>query len=336
MKTPRSDAAAVLVPNGKVLISGGAGDGFHPLSSAELYDPSTARFSPAGNMTTPRSGHTATLLANGKVLIAGGAQTQSAVKSGVSAYGVSAELYDPSTGRFTATGSMLSGGWAVSTLIRDVRVLVAKDVKAEIYDPASGSFTLTAAYADPNQAADTATLLLDGMVLVTGGCTTAQCNATGAELYDPHTGRFSITGPSPGVLTGGPTPATLLMDGKVLLVVSNDSGFPDDAQIYDPAAGTFIRIGHMSQVHEFCAAARLQVGTVLIAGGQLPGGNGNPGTELYAPATGTFEFAGNMTTGRHAHTATLLPDGTVLIVGGYSIWNWPNVTPTATAEIYTK
>jgi Kelch motif len=336
LATARAKHSATLLPNGKVLIAGGAGDDFQPLASGELYDPSSGRFSPAGNMTTPRSGHTAILLANGKVLIAGGAQTRSAVISGVAAYGVSAELYDPSTGIFTATGSMLSGGWAVSTLLPDGRALVAKDVNAEIYDPVSGSFTLTAAYADPNQAADTATLLLDGMVLVTGGCATAQCTAAGAELYDPRTGLFSLTGPRPTVLTGGPTPATLLMDGKVLLVVSNDSGFPDDAEVYDPAAGTFTYIGHTSQVHEFSADARLPDGTVLIAGGQMPGGNGSPGTELYAPATGTFTFAGNMITGRHEHTATLLPDGTVLIVGGYSIWNWPQVTPTPTAEIYTK
>jgi hypothetical protein len=126
------------------------------------------------------------------------------------------------------------------------------------------------------------------------------------------------------------------LDGKVLLVQSNDSALPDDAEVYDPAVGTFSHIGYTSQVHEFSAAARLPDGTVLIAGGQLAGGSGNPGTELYVPATGTFTFAGNMTTGRHEHTATLLPDGTVLIVGGYSAWNWPHVTPTAAAEIYTK
>jgi len=329
LATGRARHTATLLPNGKVLVAGGAGDGFQPLASAELYDPSTGAFSPAGHMTTPRSGHTATLLTNGKVLIAGGAQTRDA------AYGVSAELYDPSTGSFTATGSMLSGGRAVSTSLPDGRVLIAKDVSAEIYDPASATFTLTGAYADPNPGwVDTATLLVDGMVLVTG-CA-AQCNAGTTELYEPDTGRFSLTGPSQTFATGGPTPATLLMGGKVLLVQSNDLGFPDDAEVYDPATGTFTHIGHTRQGHEFSAAARLPDGTVLIAGGSLPGGKGDRGTELYDPATGTFSFAGNMITGRHNHSATLLPDDTVLIVGGYSIWNWPNVTPTASAEIYTK
>jgi len=335
LSTGRANHTATLLPNGKILIAGGAADGFQPLASAELYDPSTRTFSPAGDMTTPRSGHTAILLATGKVLIAGGAQTQNAVISG-GGQGLSAELYDPSTGSFTATGSMVSGGGAVSASLPDGRVLIAKDVGSEIYDPASGTFTLTGAYVDPNQGAETATPLLDGMVLVTGGCATAQCNAAGAELYDPHTGQFNLTGPRRTVLTGGPIPATLLMNGKVLFVISNDSAFPDDVEVYDPVAGTFDYIGHTEEAHEFSAAARLPDGTVLIVGGQLPGGSGSPGTELYSAATGTFAFAGNMTTGRHQHTATLLPDGTILIVGGYSIWNSPQVTPTASAEIYAK
>src|SRR5262249_36607725 len=101
-------------------------------------------------------------------------------------------------------------------------------------------------------------------------------------------------------------------------------------EVYDPTAGTFTFIGNTTAPHEFAAAARLSDGTVLIAGGQLPGGRGSDGGDLYVPATGKFAAAGNMTTGRHSHTATLLHDGAVLIVGGYG--SWP--TPTASAEIY--
>jgi hypothetical protein len=119
--------------------------------------------------------------------------------------------------------------------------------------------------------------------------------------------------------------ATLLMNGSVLFVGNYENdGSPADAEVYDPAAGTFTSIGNTIAPHEFAAAVRLADGTILITGGQLPGGAGSADTDLYIPATGTFASAGNMTTGRHSHTATLLPDGTVLIIGGY----------TASAEIY--
>jgi hypothetical protein len=126
------------------------------------------------------------------------------------------------------------------------------------------------------------------------------------------------------------------MNDTVLFVEGNDSALPDDAEVYDPASGTFTHIGYTSAIHEFSTATRLPDGTVLIAGGQLAGGGGSPAAELYVPATGKFVPAGNMTAGRFSHTATLLPDGTVLIVGGYTIWPNPTASAetTANAEIY--
>ena len=102
MMTPRAGHTATLLTNGKVLIAGGS-LGFSELATAELYDPDRRIFTPSGDMTTPRSLHTATLLPDGRVLIAGGNRS-----AGPNYSTNSAEIYDPSTGTFAATGDMIS------------------------------------------------------------------------------------------------------------------------------------------------------------------------------------------------------------------------------------
>src|SRR5919202_2237337 len=116
---------ATLLPNGQVLVTGGIGPysltGSSDLSSAELYNPSTGMWIATANMSTARVEHTATLLPNGKVLVAGGFGPcdPTCTRS-------SAELYDPSTGTWTATGSMITARLgARATLLANGKVLVA-------------------------------------------------------------------------------------------------------------------------------------------------------------------------------------------------------------------
>jgi hypothetical protein len=82
MMTERSDHRATLLKNGKVLVTGGGSGGpgntlpeENILATAELYDPASGTFVPAGNMETERMRHAATLLSNGTVLITGGINT---------------------------------------------------------------------------------------------------------------------------------------------------------------------------------------------------------------------------------------------------------------------
>lgn len=333
MTTARAEHTATLLDNGKVLIAGGSGQGFAPLGSAELYDPSTRTFSSTGSMVTPRYYHSATLLADGRVLIAGGTRD---VNAGYSVF--TAEVYDPSTGAFASTGNLNSGGGSVfaftgpvTALLPDGRVFVAGANNPEIYDPQSGTFTLTGRYVDPVPIlVSTVTLLTNGNVLITG-CISV-CTAGVTEVFNPRTGALSVTGPMPGGAWSDESTATSLMDGRILFVSSDDSADIANAEVYDPAAGSFASIGYANYPHEFSPAARLADGTVLITGGQLPGGDGSTCAELFFPASGTFQLASPMAVGRHAHGATLLPDGAVLITGGFS--GWPD--PTSSAEIYTS
>ena len=110
MATARELHTATLLPNGQVLVAGGAGLTDY-LASAELYDPATGMWMATGSMTTARARHTATLLPNGQVLVAGGESPFTC-----------AELYDPATGIWTVTSSRgrcrlladghLAAGWA--------------------------------------------------------------------------------------------------------------------------------------------------------------------------------------------------------------------------------
>jgi len=143
MGVGRVDHTATLLSNGRVLVTGGTQDGTD-LASAELYDPTTGTFTRTGSMTTGRFYHTATLLPDGRVLVAGGEEDYTHQH-----YLASAEIYDPKTSTFVATGSMAEArSWDKAGLLADGRVLVtggdgalAPLATAEIFDPGTGTFS---------------------------------------------------------------------------------------------------------------------------------------------------------------------------------------------------
>src|SRR5437899_3650412 len=96
LNTPRSSASATLLPNGKVLVVGGVGDG-RALNSAELFDPGTGMWTSTGNLISARVGHASTRMANRKVLVAGG---------GNNGYVNTAEVYDPMSGVWSSAGNL--------------------------------------------------------------------------------------------------------------------------------------------------------------------------------------------------------------------------------------
>ena len=322
MTAPRSGHTATLLPDGRVLIVGGdrsfgGATGASSQASAELYDPSTQAFTETGAMTTARTYHTATLLPDGRVLIAGGENFNE--KGEQTSLG-SAELYDPSTGKFTATGSMTAArSFFTATLLTSGKVLVSgyfnydspdSDVleHAELYDPVTGAFSLTGEAAYPEYALRIASssLLTNGDVLNT---LEDQCDPDDlTELYHPSTGTFDRNAKTSVVR--GNTKAAVLPDGKVLLAGGDYSThqFPyASAELYDPATGLFSTPiptgsggGH--------TATLLQDGTVLLAGGWVCCGQTISSAEIYRPPTLTpppvLLTVGNSAQGAVLHAAT--------------------------------
>jgi hypothetical protein len=166
------------------------------------------------------------------------------------------------------------------------------------------------------RSAHTATLLLDGQVLITGGFSENDESRAlaSAELYDPAQGVFTKA----GALTTGRQShsATLLSDGRVLIAGGYDGSYLASAELYDPQTGAFSPTGSMSVGRIAHRATRLADGKVLITGGAGSHDSMLASAEIYDPQTGRFTPTGNLTTARISHTQTLLTDGTVLITGG--------------------
>ena len=282
-------------------------------------------FTPTGSILVPRGYHTATLLPSGKVLLAGG--------DSFDTYGsllVSAELYDPGMGTFSATGSMTAAReYHSATLLLNGMVLIAggdgssRDAlaTAELYDPSTGAFSATGSMTVAREH-HTATLLTGGMVLVAGGDDSSSFTLASAELYDPAAGTFTATGKM--TVERASHSATWLPSGEVLI-----AGGPwASAELYDPAAGIFAVTGSMSRARSDHSATLLPNGKVLIAGGN----SGGDTAELYDPSAATFAATGNMSEARFDHTATLLPSGMVLVAGGGDSQQF--TTFFASAELY--
>src|SRR5262249_44310443 len=136
-----------------------------------------------------QDGFGAAALTDGTVLFVGGYSDIG------DSYSSGAELYDPSSGSFRPTGDMTTGRENhTATLLPDGTVLIARGqgkpssnppvtISAEIYDPATGAFSPTGNMTGAHES-HTATLLLDGRVLLTGGYTPDLTPAS-SELYIP-------------------------------------------------------------------------------------------------------------------------------------------------------
>jgi len=238
--------SAVLLKGGGVLVVGGA-DQENPdrlLSSAELFDPATARWLGAGTIGTPRAQFTLTALADGRALLAGGlgADGSTILRSTV--------LYDPAKNEWSQGPDLASARTShAAGVLTDGRVLVSggadqagRLASSELFDPTTNSWSATGALATA-RSNHLAISLPNGHVLVAGGSGSRDALAS-SELYDPSAkgmpaaprspagpGRWQLAATKPIPIDSYTGSAQLLSDGRVLLVPKYGNA---DFQVYDP------------------------------------------------------------------------------------------------------
>jgi len=260
-----------------------------------------------GSLATKRGSHSTTVLTTGKVLVAGGRYVTSTAWIPLS----TAELYDPATGTFAATGSMSAQRYEH----RSVRLTTGKVLllggengmgtqtsSTVLYDPALGTFGSPSGMLAQHYTF-TATLLNTGKVFIVGG--------SASELYDSATNTFSL---GPAVASARAShAATLLADGRVLLSGGNSTNY-STAEVYNPTTNVLVATPTMLFKHSFHSATRLSSGKVLIAGGYSS--NALVEAEIYDPATNTFTATGSLNHARWGQQDLMLPSGMVLLAGG--------------------
>jgi len=326
LPAPRRSPSLTLMPNGKVLLSGGSDVALATLT----FDPATNNWSGSGALAQARRAHSATLLGSGKVLVAGGFVTVDTVTS----YVESAELYDPASDTWSSAGTLATArAFHTATLLPSGKVLVAGGdsanggagvivASADLYDPATGLWAPTGPLTTP-RTGHTATLLASGKVLlVLGGLDSGDNSLGSAELYDPATER-SESVRAMSVPRESHT-ATLLEDGRVLVIGGHNGRRQNmevygSAEIFSPRTGRFEAAGALAIPRHKHDALRLADGRVLVIGGADRSDRVYfSSTEIYDPKTGAFEQGPTMRNARYkiAGSSLLMSDRSVLVASG--------------------
>jgi len=333
LNTARSTHRAALLPDGEIIVVGGAISGTVSTATTEIYNPTGNSWTAGPSMSVGRSVHRTTLLPGGRLLVTGGTTYDGSQTT----YLDSAELLDYNLGSWSVvTATTTARANATTTLLTNGKVLIAGGSNsgttlntAELYDPATQTFspggTLNTARRN-----HTATLLQNGKVLVAGGLSGDGTPLDSTELYDPDTNSW-MAGENLLKPLSNHT-ATLLPSGQVLLAGGEDAGGPmKEVELFDPTHGTWSYTTPLG-------SARTSHTTTLLAGGKVLVVGGSAGStilntaEIYDPSNGTWSTTPTLNSPRAGHTATLLPGGQVLVAGGAS--SLTPVTKLSSAEIY--
>ena len=325
LNMPRSLHTASTLPDGKILIAGGYNKQNLAVSSAEIYDPNTGKFSETGEMQVARIAATATQLSDGRILMVGGQDSSGNALSSV-------EIYDPLSGTFLPGANLgVSRINSTATTLADGTVLVTGGytgainasstgtplASAEVYDPSKNTWQVVGSMSTTRRN-HIATPLGDGTVLIAGGYNGSYINTP--EIYNPLTQSFLPTATSMEGPRRYPT-ANMLPSGKVLWAggfKSTTNGALATTELYTSnSAISFSSSSSMNTARGRHTATNVAGGDyVLVAGGFDINSTTLSSAEIYNSSANYFSQSASMNVPRYRHTDSLLPNGSVLITGG--------------------
>jgi hypothetical protein len=331
----RASFAAVTLPDGGALVAGGINDHWESYSSAYVFDPGTETWTKTGLMQAARAKPAVAVLQDGRVLVAGGTywaglNTHQPGGAALAAFDVrladagpdakayalaTAEIFDPATMEWSATGSMRFARWsATAVTLGDGRVLVwGADERAEIYDPVSGRFALTDAW----PALEESTLVRLGVPLEVW---------PGAAEMSVRSGGTLVPLPDGDALLVGAEIWWELPDegeGRMATTFRFDAERDRWSEVGEPYANACPFGGECATwgvEHPWGAIEiGLPDGRIVSAGGAGPRADtGATGARLLDPARGTWVPLPDMPEARAQAAAVVLADGSVMVVGGYT------------------
>src|SRR5262245_17356832 len=250
MLHPRSSHTATVLPDGRVLIVGGwAREGTAPLTEAEMFDPTTGTFKPAGTLQGEAS-----LLPGGRVLLAADGRV---------------EIFDPATGSRTPGPATPQPRHAASIVLPDGDILITGGQDARrhglsstvIYDPGSGALRPGPQMGTP-RFKHSITMLDEGRILVLGGTTNDTELLASTEVLDLAANTFA-----PGPVMSGPRykfTNTVVRTKTGRLVVAGGT----QVDVLTPDGKSFGAIAIGTGMRRWVATATvLPDGTVLVVGG---------------------------------------------------------------------
>jgi hypothetical protein len=237
----------------------------------------------------------------------------------------------PSTGSTLEVASLrVPRAVHTATALPDGRVLVAggcttdgcggtpEGGRAEIFDPASRRFEPGPAMVRP-RAGHTATALLDGRVLITGGYPDeGRPPLSSVEVFDPR--RVTFTELAPMRTGRGAHTATRLRDGRVLIVGGVDGlDALSTVEIFDPTRNAWGAAASLPGPRSTHGAALLADGRVLVVGGQSGAGHGNDLLDsvlVYDPARDRWDEVDRLAVPTYKLAVAALADGGAIVIGG--------------------